>query len=375
MGQMLRPLIEQFERSMRQQFVPNGQPNMQNVQNASNSLPFMVNPWNPMGTTQMPGFNLSSFMNPTTPSSNQQKPTTSPSLQPKVQQPQQPTQQQSVPPVQQQTSQAGIKSATNYKLYWTTQYGDRPLLSSSSAPTAIPKCKQAMTDIGCTQTELALLDPLSDALNNENSPLPSGTYELFDKVLLEGIPAKLFPCLFVYRLLILRKSCNDHYTIEDSSKMQGILARVLSDSMPKGALLMALTTASNLFAFPNGIKFMISEPALGIVISATVKALGSSESSLRSIAAAVLYNYSLCLPRENDRGVECITAIVDVLQRQLDDETVYRLLVALGHFMLEDTAIKILVAELVKTTPILANLKSNSPKVSQIAKDFVALIF
>ncbi len=224
------------------------------------------------------------------------------------------------------------------KLQWI-KLEDAPLLSTSSAPTAIAKCKQAVTEMGSStlDADLAVLDKLGEFLTSDSGSPPQGTYELFgtktktghfaiaiasitillicflvdvplDRILLEGNAAKLFPCLFIFRLVILRRVCADHYALHHGTcrtcililveKLFAIMTRILAESMSKGVLLMGLTTASNLFASYSGTQFATKEPTLSLIASAAVKSLNSSESSLRSVGSCVARANGLRLQRQ-----------------------------------------------------------------------------
>jgi len=187
---------------------------------------------------------------------------------------------------------------------------------------------------------------LSDSNEVLNTP-PSGTYEIFAKIISKEPNVKLFPCLYVLRMLILRKIPNEHYSTQKTTLVE-IFRNHLNGSTPKTALVMTLTLATNMFSFPSGIQFMTEHASLIINEENGLKALKSKDSAICSTAAALMYNYSLYLPKELDEiTVDCVLTLLNVLRLSSDEETVFRMLYALGNLMKKGnlTAIQLIASE------------------------------
>eukprot|EP00741_Cyanophora_paradoxa_P000460 tig00000405_g448.t1 len=157
----------------------------------------------------------------------------------------------------------------------------------------------------------------------------------------------LFPVLYLLRLLVVNPSANQHYVDDKRDLVSNVLRRCLGGegeavpaSVPKAAQLMALCLATNMFASKGGAFFMTKAPRCALVVDVASRCLASPDPSIRTTAAALAYNCSIYLPKDDsDAAVALLAALVHALQQRADathrddSEAVYRMLLAVGHLV------------------------------------------
>ncbi len=100
---------------------------------------------------------------------------------------------------------------------------------------------------------------------------------------------------------------------------------------------MALCVVANLFARPSLASKLTTQPSL---LSACRSLLSSPHQSVRVMAATVLYNLSLTLPRsDDDDTIELCTHLLEHVKSGERWETEYRSLLALGHLLYGNSAL------------------------------------
>lgn len=345
MGQMIRPFIEQMENQIKGNL-------------AAQNLPFpgLNGPVNPAAHTP--------FLFPQNLFQGVQNP------------PQQPAA-PSKPPSQPIVSPNVTTTKATQSKYPLLDAHAAPFLSEGADVTvAMTKFKEVYGLLG---QEAAVVDALAKYLSDSTqsgAEAPQGTYTLFDRLTKETPVAKLFYCLFVFRLLVLKKAPNEYYAKQRSS-LTYIFKNFISGNVPKTVHVMALTLATNMFASPAGAKFMVEE-AENIIGGAT--ALGSLQSSvpeIRKTASALVFNYSLYLPQDNaEASVDCVQNILDLFHKSPEDETILRMIYALGNFIRRGNPVAIEMIQAGFETPTVEAQLFQSPnaEIKAAAKEVEQLV-
>eukprot|EP01119_Soliformovum_irregulare_P016248 TRINITY_DN4679_c0_g1_i2.p1 TRINITY_DN4679_c0_g1~~TRINITY_DN4679_c0_g1_i2.p1 ORF type:complete len:349 (+),score=117.98 TRINITY_DN4679_c0_g1_i2:475-1521(+) len=218
---------------------------------------------------------------------------------------------------------------------------NRKWITSSSVPflsnqMAAPVVSKKFAEYHLSATENEVLANVINYLSNpaeEDAEPPVGAYTLFDRILGDISPEKLFGCLYIFRVFILRRRPNENYAKFHDLSLMSTLVECLE--APKATQAMALTVASNFFAWKAGANWMCSHASQ--IVPKAIKALQTSDPALHSTAAALLYNYSLNLDVNSDSALEATLAINEFLRTAKDPETIFRLLLSLGHFVMRST--------------------------------------
>ena len=119
----------------------------------------------------------------------------------------------------------------------------------------------------------------------------------------------------------------EHYAGTASSHCSIIVKRCLaksavSDEIPKGVKLRAIFMVINMFAHACGVEKLMRLGAAAETIDAALDLINSPDATMRMSAAAVLFNVSLYLPKEE--GLEMVqisSGISHRLESPVDDET------------------------------------------------------
>ena len=166
-------------------------------------------------------------------------------------------------------------------------------------------------------------------------------------------PEESFPILDLWRIGILQPAISSALlAATDISPMGNILeigSSTLSTSgtsTPKPYLLTLLRLLTNSFAFVPFANMLLAPPYLPNVISITVDSLLHPDVPVRSAAAGLavnLGNYRHRLAKslgkqpedvpEAEWETEVLTALVEAVQRETDEDVVHRLLVAVAQIM------------------------------------------
>jgi len=234
-----------------------------------------------------------------------------------------------------------------------------PLISDrGSIVPVINKMKKQFAD-RCSPNDLQLIDYLSVSLikGTENTKTQAGNsshtmldvFTFFEQWIPRIPITELFATLYVFRLLLLMKSFSEH-CIREKKLLLSIFEKFISSTAPKSVCTMALTIATNVFYFKENVGFMISEEVSNVLTERITELLNSDDDSRRLAAATLAYNYSLFLPKQENelRIVQYLTCLLDTLRKPTisDEDTVYRLLLVIGHLILDNPAGSMLVNRL-----------------------------
>ncbi|KAI9315991.1 PPPDE putative peptidase domain-containing protein [Dichotomocladium elegans] len=174
---------------------------------------------------------------------------------------------------------------------------------------------------------------------------------------LEKLPSnQQFPLLDVFRTVLLTQSASDYYT-KDCSQLVRILENGYKHTpVSKATILMTLRVACNLFAHNNltttYFTSSLPESHRASLTQLLINSLLSADSQVRQTAASLAFNCSTViaeerLKKEKDDGylsgmaeqddddwqIEIVSAVMDVLAKETDEEVVHRLLAAISKFL------------------------------------------
>jgi len=108
--------------------------------------------------------------------------------------------------------------------------------------------------------------------------------------------------------------------------------------VPKGVLLMVYRMATNMYAHKAGAYCMMSDDMLQITTDTISESVLSTDQACRLAGSTLAYNYSLYLPQSSGEQVtQAVSALVHALgqEQRAGEECDYRMLMALGHFLLK----------------------------------------
>ncbi|KAI9362123.1 PPPDE putative peptidase domain-containing protein [Zopfochytrium polystomum] len=244
---------------------------------------------------------------------------------------------------------------------------DPILFSQSSKLDAIfKKWVQFLTEKNMQAQNEGILEGIKVAIESSEPRLPSGWREFLDTCLINLPESNLFPLLDVLRLLVLKREiCAD--LIRDSpSRIMSILFLLgpgrsnALPTLPSATHLMILRLACNLFGSASLISHCLSlhltvaassgpVPHRSIMTGLLIESLLSKDTQVKRTAASLAYNMSCQVWKlhtshskgqaENDVIVEewvseLVAAVIKALEEPWnDDETVFRILAALGRFI------------------------------------------
>ncbi|ORY97266.1 PPPDE putative peptidase domain-domain-containing protein [Syncephalastrum racemosum] len=163
-----------------------------------------------------------------------------------------------------------------------------------------------------------------------------------------------FPLLDIFRTVLATPAAGEHYTA-DSRQLVRIMDNHQKGDMTKAVHLLTLRVACNIFAhtvlsstcFTSTLPS--AEPQRTALTQLLISSLLSPESQVRQVAAALAFNCSTVIaadrlarekgvpegaPEEDDDWqVEIVSAVMDVLQKEQDEEVIHRLLAAIAKFV------------------------------------------
>uniref|UniRef100_A0A674J448 Phospholipase A-2-activating protein n=1 Tax=Terrapene triunguis TaxID=2587831 RepID=A0A674J448_9SAUR len=148
----------------------------------------------------------------------------------------------------------------------------------------------------------------------------------------------VFPALDILRLSIRHPSVNENFCSEkDSIRFSSHLLKFLSRNGKQANQLLALRTLCNCFVSQGGQRLMMSQRDT-IMSHAIELKLGGSKNIHIALATLTL-NYAVWLHKVNniEGKAQCLSVISTVIEVVQDLEAIFRLLVALGTLISDDT--------------------------------------
>jgi len=203
-----------------------------------------------------------------------------------------------------------------------------------------------------TSEESRAMDALEEYLKlpvDCGEPLPRECYRFLAKILAEWPVHSWGPVLEIFRLLMLYSTVNSHYANSSTSPTSIIIKRCLAahKDVPKIVQLRGIFVATNVFSYSHGAKMFMQTAMLGEAIDCGLELVGREDMALRMSAAALLYNIALHLPKvESIEMVQLLSGMAHTLSNELDEETEFRLLLAISKLIYCNSAAQELVKSL-----------------------------
>uniref|UniRef100_A0A8D0H133 Phospholipase A2 activating protein n=1 Tax=Sphenodon punctatus TaxID=8508 RepID=A0A8D0H133_SPHPU len=148
----------------------------------------------------------------------------------------------------------------------------------------------------------------------------------------------VFPALDILRLSIRHPSVNENFCSEkDGIQFCGHLLKFLYPEGKQANQLLALRTLSNCFASQSGQRLMMSQR--DSIMSQAIEMKLCSNKNIHIALATLTLNYAACLHKINniEGKAQCLSVISTVMEVVQDLEAIFRLLVALGTILSDDT--------------------------------------
>ncbi|CAJ0942900.1 unnamed protein product [Ranitomeya imitator] len=148
----------------------------------------------------------------------------------------------------------------------------------------------------------------------------------------------VFPALDILRLAIKNPTVNEMFCSEREGRaFTNYLFQIMRPAGRLANQLLALRTLGNCFSYEAGAKFMMSQRDAIITKSMELKSV--SNKNVHIALATLILNYATCLHRVEDLEgkAQCLSAISTILEVVHDLEAAFRLLVALGTLVSEDS--------------------------------------
>lgn len=150
--------------------------------------------------------------------------------------------------------------------------------------------------------------------------------------------AIVFPALDILRLAVKNPTVNEMFCSErEGSAFTNYLFQIMRPGGKPANQLLALRTLCNCFSFEAGAKLMMSQR--DHVITKSIELKSVSNKNVHIALATLILNYATCLHRLSDLEgkAQCLSAISTVLEVVQDFEAAFRLLVALGTLISDDS--------------------------------------
>ncbi|KAL1932294.1 hypothetical protein VTP01DRAFT_9350 [Rhizomucor pusillus] len=257
---------------------------------------------------------------------------------------------------------------------------------------------------------LATLEAARNAIKQSypNVDINAEDWQSVASFLLEKLPVdRRFPLLDIFRIMLFTETGYNHYLKDCTPIVHIIESGYQTDSVTKATLLMTLRIACNLFARNSTLVTTYFSSALAtssyrsVLTQLLVNSLLSADSQVRQTAAALAFNWSTIIAKErlrkeeeggdslqgtpeqedSDWEIEVVSAVMDVLSKEKDEEVVHRLLAAISKFLFLAPADLSPLPDLLQALDIKAILESKrqekiivSPKVVTLARDLENLV-
>ncbi|XP_069818093.1 phospholipase A-2-activating protein isoform X3 [Dendropsophus ebraccatus] len=148
----------------------------------------------------------------------------------------------------------------------------------------------------------------------------------------------VFPALDILRLAVKNPTVNEMFCSErEGSTFTNYLFQIMRPGGKPANQLLALRTLCNCFSVEAGAKLMMSQR--DAVITKSIELKSVSNKNVHTALATLILNYATCLHRLSDLEgkAQCLSAISTVLEVVQDLEAAFRLLVALGTLISDDS--------------------------------------
>ncbi|XP_012998504.1 phospholipase A-2-activating protein isoform X2 [Cavia porcellus] len=189
-----------------------------------------------------------------------------------------------------------------------------------------------------TEDDLVLLEKILSLICNSSSEKPTAQQLQILWKAINWPEDIVFPALDILRLSIKHPSVNEDFCGEkEGAHFSGHLISLLSPAGKPANQLLALRTFCNCFVGQAGQKLMMSQRES--LISHAIELKSGSNKNIHIALATLTLNYSVCFHKDHniEGKAQCLSVISTILEVVQDLEATFRLLVALGTLISDDS--------------------------------------
>ena len=184
------------------------------------------------------------------------------------------------------------------------------------------------------ELELRNLDRLSGVLsqkNFNNASLTVKDLELIKKIL-QWPKASIFPCLDLYRIVLLNHSAQEIFKTSDhGGEHIAHIAGLVSLSQENPILITGLKVLCNMF-YGNSSQYSI-ETRREFVLNAALTHVENPNKNVRLGLISLLFNFSVKLVNKEEFSgkIQILSALNEILQNETDPDNLFRAFATIGN--------------------------------------------
>uniref|UniRef100_A0AAA9TX15 Phospholipase A-2-activating protein n=1 Tax=Bos taurus TaxID=9913 RepID=A0AAA9TX15_BOVIN len=189
-----------------------------------------------------------------------------------------------------------------------------------------------------TEDDLVLLEKILSLICNNSSEKPTAQQLQILWKAVNWPEDIVFPALDILRLSIKHPSVNENFCNEkEGTRFSSHLVSLLNPRGKPANQLLALRTFCNCFVGQAGQKLMMSQRES--LLSHAIELKSGSNKNIHIALATLTLNYSVCFHKDHniEGKAQCLSVISTVLEVVQDLEATFRLLVALGTLVSDDS--------------------------------------
>ncbi|XP_072050706.1 phospholipase A-2-activating protein-like [Amphiura filiformis] len=197
--------------------------------------------------------------------------------------------------------------------------------------------------------EISMLGGLLNATISTSSCTSPTTeqVQILHSILTKWPEDKLLPALDIFRLAVAHPFVNEYLCNSDScdAMIEEVIKRVMENDNISVQMLLCRGIC-NSFIQPHGLEFLSNPKTRNSIIDAVLKLKDIEEGStpmpnqkrvgLRIAATTLFRNFAVALHAKQQHDWHLVNAIADMLEKENDTGSNFRLLVALGTLMVDD---------------------------------------
>ncbi|XP_064294678.1 phospholipase A-2-activating protein isoform X2 [Phalacrocorax carbo] len=189
-----------------------------------------------------------------------------------------------------------------------------------------------------TEDDLIILGKLMSATCNTSAETPTAQ-QLETLWRAVNWPEDIvFPALDILRLSVRHPTVNERFCSEKNHvQLTILLLKFLNPNGKQANQLLALRALCNCFVSQAGQKLMMEQR--GEIMTQAIEMKSGNNKNIHIALATLMLNYAVCLHKANniEGKAQCLSVISTVMEVVQDLEAIFRLLVALGTLISDDT--------------------------------------
>ncbi|NP_001411766.1 phospholipase A-2-activating protein isoform 4 [Mus musculus] len=188
-----------------------------------------------------------------------------------------------------------------------------------------------------TEDDLVLLEKILSLICNNSSEKPTAQQLQILWKAINWPEDIVFPALDILRLSIKHPNVNENFCNEKGDQFSSHLINLLNPKGKPANQLLALRTFCNCFVSQAGQKLMMSQRES--LMSHAIELKSGSNKNIHIALATLTLNYSVCFHKDHniEGKAQCLSVISTILEVVQDLEATFRLLVALGTLISDDS--------------------------------------